>query len=295
MMRAGETALAQAHHSSREEGSIDRLAWADRLMFDSFGVRLAIRINQPNLMRSLQQVLPPGRVASTSCRAHRRFSLIVGAPDAEESGQRVNLLYEGRERLARQRELAPVLKLLEIKLRRTVAEMAPRRVFVHAGVVAYRGRAIVIPGRTMSGKSTLVAELIKRGATYFSDEYAVLDEKGLVHPFAKPVSLRTAGTFDAIDYGAEHFGATIGIEPAAIGLVVITRYLAGAKWQPRAVTHGQGALAVLAHCIAARRHPRRVMSTLRNALAEAMILKGARGEAAELSEQLLERLEHGAH
>ena len=39
-----------------------------------------------------------------------------------------------------------------------------------------RGRAIVIPGRTFSGKSTLVAELVRAGATYYSDEYAVEDE-----------------------------------------------------------------------------------------------------------------------
>jgi hypothetical protein len=174
--------------------------------------------------------------------------------------------------------------------------MAPRRVFVHAGVVAHRGRAIVIPGRTMSGKSTLVAELIKRGATYFSDEYAVLDEKGWVHPFAKPVSLREAGpAYDAIDYAAGHFGAPTGVAAVPIGLVVITRYVAGAKWQPRTVTHGQGALAMLSHCIAARHQPGRVMATLRRALAEAAMHKGVRGEAAELAEHLLEGLEREAH
>ena len=232
MTRAGGNGLAQLDRGAHEKDGLERLAWADRLMFDSFGVRIGIRINQPNFVRSLEQVLPPGRIASRSRRAHRLFSLIVGAPDREESGHRFNLLYEGQERLARQRELAPVLKLLEVKLRRTVAEMAPRRVFVHAGVVAHRGRAIVIPGRTMSGKSTLVAELIKRGATYFSDEYAVLDEHGLVHPFAKPVSLRQAGPFyDAVDYAAEHFGATIGVAAVPVGLVVITRYLAGANWK----------------------------------------------------------------
>jgi hypothetical protein len=294
MRTRGEHALSDLRRSPGEVDDIDQVAWAERFMFDSFGVRIGIRVSQPNLMQSLRKVLPPGRAATASRPAHRLFSLIVDKP--EESGHRFNLLYEDHERLARQRELAPVLKLLEVKIRRAVAEMAPRRVFVHAGVVAHRGRAIVIPGRTMSGKSTLVSELIRKGASYFSDEYAVLDEKGLMHPFAKPVSLREAGPYyDAIDYAAEHFGATIGVKPVPVGLVIITHYFAGAQWQPRTVSRGQGALALLSHCIAARRQPRRVMSTLRRALAEAVILKGSRGEAAELAEHLLERLSTGDH
>src|SRR4051794_17421483 len=36
-----------------------------------------------------------------------------------------------------------------------VAEHAERYVFVHAGCVAVGGRAIVLPGRSMSGKSSL--------------------------------------------------------------------------------------------------------------------------------------------
>ena len=57
------------------------------------------------------------------------------------------------------------------------------RVFVHAGVVGWKGHAIVIPGRSRSGKTTLVAELVKAGAEYYSDEFAVLDAEGRVHPF----------------------------------------------------------------------------------------------------------------
>ena len=48
--------------------------------------------------------------------------------------------------------------LLDALVRTRVAHDAPDRVFVHAGVVAQRGRAIVLPGRSMSGKTTLVAE-----------------------------------------------------------------------------------------------------------------------------------------
>ena len=41
-----------------------------------------------------------------------------------------------------------------------VATLAKELVFVHAGVVGWRNRAIVIPGRSLSGKSTLVLALV---------------------------------------------------------------------------------------------------------------------------------------
>ena len=64
---------------------------------------------------------------------------------------------------------------------------------MHAGVVGWNGRALLLPGRTLSGKTTLVAELLRAGATYYSDELAVLDARGRVHPFPKPLAIREKG------------------------------------------------------------------------------------------------------
>ena len=72
----------------------------------------------------------------------------------------------------------------------TVAQRSRQMLFVHAGVVGWRGLAIVIPGRSHAGKSTLVAELVRRGAVYYSDEFAVLDETGRVHPYRRTPVLR---------------------------------------------------------------------------------------------------------
>jgi len=270
---------------------VDRLGWADGFTFSSFGVRIGIRVNQPKLGAALESVLPPGHRPSSSSAVQRLYSLVIGGSRQERGMGRVNILYDGAQRVCREYELAAVLKILEAQIRRAVAEMAPRRVFVHAGVIEHRGRAIVIPGSSMSGKSTLVSELIKLGATYYSDEFAVLDEKGMVAPFAKPLSLRAPGSFDATDYGVEHFGAAIGVKSVPIGLVAITRYAPGTKWRPRRLSAGNGALGLLAHSVAARREPRRVLGTLHRALGGAEIVKGARGEASEVAEQLLEALE----
>ncbi len=91
---------------------------------------------------------------------------------------------------ARYSTLEAALRIFESDLQLYVADMAPDRVFVHAGVVVCQGRGILLPGRSFSGKSTLVAELIRAGAEYYSDEYAVLDSTGSVHPYPRPLSIR---------------------------------------------------------------------------------------------------------
>src|SRR5581483_1001800 len=59
---------------------------------------------------------------------------------------------------------------LESQAHQQLATLTEKAVFVHAGVVAWRGRALVIPGPSNSGKSTLVAALVAAGAAYYSDE-----------------------------------------------------------------------------------------------------------------------------
>jgi uridine kinase len=41
---------------------------------------------------------------------------------------------------------------------------------------------IAIPGRSFSGKTSLVTALVRAGAVYYSDEFAVIDRDGLVRP-----------------------------------------------------------------------------------------------------------------
>lgn len=61
----------------------------------------------------------------------------------------------------------------------------------HAGVVEKGGRAVVIPGMSGHGKSTLSAGLALSGWRYFSDEFALIDlETREVIPYPRPVSLK---------------------------------------------------------------------------------------------------------
>ena len=83
--------------------------------------------------------------------------------------------------------------MLDAQVRMFIAANTRDWIFVHAGAVACGGRAVVLPGESFSGKTTLVAALVQAGASYYSDEYAVLDADGRVHPYARRLSIRSDG------------------------------------------------------------------------------------------------------
>jgi hypothetical protein len=180
-------------------------------------------------------------------------------------------------------DLDELYEVFERDLRLTVAEFACDRIFVHAGVVGWRGQAILLPGTSYSGKTTLVAELLRAGADYYSDEYAVLDARGRVHPYPKPLSVREAGKQGRqTDYPVEKFGGRTGVGALDVGLVLLSVYEAGARWRPRPVSPGRAVLALLAHTVAARSRPAAALAALYGAVSGAMVLRGRRGEAHEV-------------
>ena len=148
-----------------------------------------------------------------------------------------------------------------------------------------------MPGPTLSGKTHLVRELVKAGATYYSDEYAVLDARSRLHPYAQPLAVREHGRNEAqTPRAVEEFGGVAGRECVPVALVVATVYREGTKWQPRRLSQSEGLFALLANTISARRHPRKVMETLREVTLRARSFKGPRGEAGATADSILELL-----
>src|SRR5216683_7525516 len=135
------------------------------------------------------------------------------------------------------------------------------------------GQAIVIPGRSFSGKSLLVKALVKAGASYYSDEFAVLDERGRVHPYPIPLAIRPdRDGAPPMKYRAEELGGVAGVCPLPVGLVLITRYVSGTRFRPRPLSAGRAVLELLAHTLPARRRPGRVLDALTQAVAQASVL-----------------------
>jgi hypothetical protein len=265
---------------SKRNGADDSSEWVAARSILAYGVRVGIRTNKPELLDRLTDYLPPLWKPSSATVVDRLFSLKAGKGSLE--------LFYDSERAIKSRSLKTVLQVFETNLKMYVAEMARRRVFVHAGVVGWKGKAVVIPGRSFSGKTTLVAELVRAGATYYSDEYAALDMQGRVHPYPQPLALRSPDSPEQKKRPVEEIGGKTGTRPLPVGLVLVSRYKPGARWRPTQLTAGQAVLELLANTVPARSKPEVVMPTLQKAVSDAVLLKGHRGEAEETARLILD-------
>jgi hypothetical protein len=284
--------LPRLRQTSRPTARLDRLGWAAGLSFISYGVRVGIRISSPDhdVLERLTACFPHGWKPARSPIVDRLYSVRLGDAGSPSSGHRLHRLYEGRTRLLRTPDLDGIVRALESQLQLCVAETARDRIFVHAGVVGWHERAIVLPGLTFSGKTTLVAALIRAGATYYSDEYAVLDARGWVHPYARPLSIREEGRVQGVKYPPEQLGAHSGTRPLPVGLVALSQYRRGARWRPRSLSPGQAMLALLANTVPARTRPAAALEALQQVVAHATTVRGIRGEAEETVDALLRNL-----
>lgn len=271
---------------------VDRLGWAVGFALKSYGVRVGIRSNDRATLARVLEILPGEWEPADLPIVDRVYSILNGGVGSRANLRRFNLLYGDHIQLARSLDRESVFDTFESDLRIFVAEFAKRHVFVHAGVVGWKGRAIVIPGRSYSGKSTLVAELVRAGASYYSDEYAVFDARGRVHPFSKPIELREEGEYKQSKIEVRDLGGHAGTKPLTVGLVLMTQYRDGAHWRPRKLTAGKAVLEMLFNTVSARRNPERALSTLQRVTAEADVWKGVRGHATEVVPAMLERMEN---
>ena len=267
------------------------LRWTEGVPFIAYGVRVGVRTNTAKALKLIYARLPLGWKPASSPVVERLYSVAVDGSGAQRGADRLHVLYENDVEIARTKDAEMLFDRLESSLRLYVAEMARRRIFVHAGVVGWRNQAIVIPARSLGGKSTLTAEFVRAGAKYYSDEYAVLDSRGRVHPYAKPISIRDDRDYKQTDYPVESFGGVAGKRPLPVGLVILADYKKGARWRPKQLSSGQAVLALLDHTVSARRYPDKAFETLREVVARARVMKGVRGEAGEVVKSVLARLE----
>ncbi|HXP38565.1 MAG TPA: hypothetical protein VN817_12440 [Solirubrobacteraceae bacterium] len=253
---------------------------AESITVEAFGVTVGITAD-PQHFAAVREFLPPFARPVSRPPERGRFALVR---DADEALLRV----ECDERsIAGAVDLRLALGILDAELRMYIALNAPDHVFVHAGVVGVGERAIVLPGRSFAGKTTLVARLVQAGAEYWSDEYAVLDSDGLVHPYPKRLSVRIDATRVTEERPVESIGGRVGDRPLPVALIAFTSYRPGATWTLRPRTAGEGAVKLLEHSIAARSRPEQVLAAVRRAASAAVVLEGDRGDADEAAGALL--------
>jgi len=267
---------------------IDRLGWVAGVAFNAYGVNIGVRVNTVEALEHILPLLPPQWKPASSPVVTQLYSLVVGGESLHANVRRFNLVYTDILRVSRTADLGEALETFESYMQTYLAMTARRWLFIHAAVVGWKGKAILITGGDVTGKTRLVAELVRAGATYYSDEFAVLDSRGRVHPYAKPISIRDEKTQRKTLHPAESFGGTVGSKPLPIGLVLLTQYKSGVRWRPKKLSIGQGIIELLPAAFSTPEQPEKVISKLETALADAVILKGRRGEAQDITSRILE-------
>lgn len=256
---------------------VNSVSFDRRLTFESFGVRISLESDDIGLLsiaRGIAETAFLGKlklIENTATDRGYRFGII-------RKGEEYQLFQNGKF-TNDSKSKAILFKYFRSMLRVTVAENAVDRVFIHAGVIGWKGKAVLFPGQSFRGKTTLVKGLIERGAEYFSDEYGVIDKEGSVHPFPRDLSLRSVvHEHDVVDVPALDLGATIRRDPARIGSVILTEFKKDGEWKPELLTVGQGILETIPHTIPIKAATEMSLKILNLAFADAIIVKSSRGD-----------------
>src|SRR5438034_884118 len=122
--------------------------------FNAFGLRMEARASSEEILARIESILPPAaeRVAGATDAAG--FAIV-------EEGDGRHSVWNPNNLVCMHVGLDLALLTIEGQMRSWIAVNAPGFIFIHAGVVGHEGNALVMPGESFAGKTTLVAELVR--------------------------------------------------------------------------------------------------------------------------------------
>jgi hypothetical protein len=158
---------------------------------------------------------------------------------------------------------------------------------VHAGAVVLNGRALLIPGSSHAGKSSLVAELLRRGATHLSDEYALVDEEGRVHAHPRPLLLRNGSPKQTLVLASD-LHARCEMEPVKAGWILAVDYNAEGAWNIKRISQGEAVMLLLRNTPHEMEQSPEMIERFTRCAAFAECYAGTRGDVVEAADRILE-------
>lgn len=158
---------------------------------------------------------------------------------------------------------------------------------VHAGAVVLKGRAILIPGSTHAGKSSLVAELLRRGATHLSDEYALVDQTGRVHTYPRPLLLRNGSPKQSLVLPGD-LNSSFAMEPVPVGWILAVDYDPGESWNIHQISQGEAVMLLLRNTPHEMGHSPEMIDLFMRSVAGAECYQGIRGDVIDAASRILE-------
>ena len=161
------------------------------------------------------------------------------------------------------------------------------RAAVHAGAVTSQDRAIVLPGPSGAAKSSLVQELLRRGAEYCSDEYALFDGQGRVHPYPRALLIRDH-MGDQHPVLARQLPASVRQEPAHMHLLIFLQYEPGQKFAVHPLSHSDALLRLLSNTPHVLAETPEIFTLRKSAVSRAACFAGVRGDGADAADRILQ-------
>lgn len=169
------------------------------------------------------------------------------------------------------------------------AEHLSERVAVHAAVLVADQGAIVLPGLTHSGKSTLARSARHRGLRVLGDEYALVDvASGTIQGWPRPLRHRTPAGVERTALDETEQASAFSDHP--VRLVAALTYSS----DPPAIepaSRSEMVMQVLLNTVCAQTRPEASFRAAMAMTAKALLLAGRRGESEPTLDLLLELLD----
>jgi len=146
------------------------------------GFDWSVRADDTALVRYITSLYEP-------CLAPGRANHTFVLASATEAPPRLHLTRDGCRVLS---SASPSLAVAQLvwEVNRGVVEETTNRLLLHAAAAEQDGAVVVIAGPRGSGKSTMVAALVRAGFRYLTDETVAVDPVSTtIEPCAKPIAL----------------------------------------------------------------------------------------------------------
>lgn len=196
------------------------------------------------------------------------------------------LLIDGEE-ITHSTHSGDLLRELIDRLDRMLVERLTKLHAVHAGAVLIGDKALLLPGASHAGKSSLVAELLRRGAVCFSDEYALVDSQGWVHAY--PRALLVRGNTDLqTALRAEECKSTVASVAAPVGWILALQYDRSVGWAVNPMSQSSALLTLLQNTPHVFSQRIEMLTAFRRAVENAECYVGHRGEASDAVDGIMQ-------
>jgi hypothetical protein len=156
-----------------------------------------------------------------------------------------------------------------------VAEKLRDFVAVHAALIGFGDRVVMVPGSSHSGKSTLAHSALSQGFPVLADEYALINiDSGRVTPWARPIRRRLpSGDIDRVALPGT-------VAEVVVSHVIVTKFDGEHSPSPfEPMSPGDVALGVLANTVCAQSRPEESLMAVAELARNVQGFGGKRGEA----------------